>query len=97
MVWHAVLQVHAQAHSDAHAATKAKAEQLAARAEAHGQAQVQAVEAAHRLKRVASMGEQTPIAACVHSSHLVLEVASSARRPDVGVVASAVLSKQIHC
>ena len=49
-------QAHAQAHTDAHAATRAEAEKLAARAEAHGQAQAQAVEAAHRLKRVASMG-----------------------------------------
>ncbi len=55
LAWH-VVQAHAQAHTDAQTATRAEAEKLAARAEAHGQAQAQAVEAAHRLKRVASMG-----------------------------------------
>jgi hypothetical protein len=68
-IWCAA-QAHAQAHTDAQTATRAKAEKLAARAEAHGQAQAQAVEAAHRLKRVASMGAQQPVApASSHRRH----------------------------
>jgi hypothetical protein len=61
-------QAHAQAHTDAQTATRAKAEKLAARAEAHGQAQAQAVEAAHRLKRVASMGAQQHRGGCMAAS-----------------------------
>ena len=68
IVWRAV-QAHAQAHTDAQTATRAKAEKLAARAEAHGQAQAQAVEAAHRLKRVASMGAQRLIVAAWLHQH----------------------------